>query len=186
MDILQMREVLMLWELIWSMIRFMNFRALYLWVLIALPACAPMQDGVNDGQGSLPTQYETGSEVAGGGRSVSAGQQAVYFSKQSSELSPGERRKLEALATMMRMDKSLRAHLAGSTEHGTRNLSLALRRAIAVRNILSQMGVPPSRFSVKDEMQSDRILSQQRPEAGDDPDGRRVDIVIEAVTGQAI
>lgn len=118
-------------------------------------------------------------------RSVTSGHETVFFAAQSSVLSHDEHKKLMALATAMRMDKTLRARLSGSTEDGS-NPSLALRRAIAVRNILSQMGVRPDRLSVKDEGHSDTILSQQHPESGKDASGRRVDLVIEAVTGQAI
>jgi outer membrane protein OmpA-like peptidoglycan-associated protein len=146
-----------------------------------LTACAPMQGEMiqQDAQLPPPAVEETPQH------SVTAGKEEVFFAAQSSELSRNEHEKLKALATAMRMDKTLRARLSGSTENGS-NPSLALRRAIAVRNILSQMGVRPDRLSVKDEGRSDTILSQQHPENGKDSSGRRVDIVIESVTGQAI
>lgn len=112
--------------------------------------------------------------------------QAVYFPADSSVLSPETHATLEAIARTMRMHKMVNIRLAGSTDHRTRNKSLALRRAIAVRNVLAQMGVSPDRISVEGEDHSDTILSQQNPENGGDPMARRVDIVMEPVYGQAI
>jgi len=146
-----------------------------------LTGCQPMPHAMIEQEASLPAPVV--SEVPE--RSVAAGHEKVFFAAQSSKLSEDEQKKLMALATAMRMDKTLYARLSGSTENGS-NPSLALRRAIAVRNILSQMGVRLERLSVKDEGRSDTILSQQHPETGSDGSGRRVDIVIESVTGQAI
>ncbi|MGZ9109366.1 MAG: OmpA family protein [Micavibrio sp.] len=112
--------------------------------------------------------------------------QTVYFPADSSALSPETRATLESIARTMRMHKMVNIRLTGSTDHATRNKSLALRRAIAVRNVLAQMGVSPDRISVEGEDHSDTILSQQNPENGGDPLARRVDIVMEPVYGQAI
>lgn len=117
---------------------------------------------------------------------ISGKRETVYFSAQSSELNAEDHKTLMSVATVMRMNKSLTARLIGSTEHKTKNPSLALRRAIAVRNTLSQMGVSPERIVVKDETHTDTILSQQHRETGDDANERRVDIVLEAVVGRAI
>ncbi len=110
----------------------------------------------------------------------------VYFAADSSELSAETRATLEAVARTMRMHKMVNIRLTGSTDHATRNKSLALRRAMAVRNVLAQMGVLPDRISVEGEDHSDTILSQQTRENGGDPLARRVDIVMEPVYGQAI
>ena len=111
---------------------------------------------------------------------------AVYFPADSSELSAETRMTLEAIARTMRMHKMVNIRLVGSTDHKTQNKSLALRRAIAVRNVLAQMGVAPDRISTEGEDHSDTILSQQNPENGGDPLARRVDIIMEPVYGQAI
>lgn len=110
----------------------------------------------------------------------------VYFTADSSELSAETHATLEAVARTMRMHKMVNIRLTGSTDHATRNKSLALRRAMAVRNVLAQMGVSPDRISVEGEEHSDTILSQQTRENGGDPLARRVDIVMEPVYGQAI
>ncbi|MDB5492543.1 MAG: ompA family protein [Micavibrio sp.] len=149
-------------------------------IMVLLTACQPVQGGLNNQE----TQLQVPEAKDTVQRTVPSGHESVFFATQSSELSDAEHKKLMALATAMRMDKTLRARLAGSTENG--NPSLALRRAIAVRNILSQMGVRSDRLSVKDEGQSDTILSQQHPETGSNGSGRRVDILIESVTGQSI
>ena len=112
--------------------------------------------------------------------------QSVYFDKDSSALSEDTRTKLMNIANMLRMNKMVDVRLIGSTDHPTRNQSLALRRAIAVRNILTQMGVTPDRITVKDEDHGDTILSQQTPEVSADTQARRVDIVLEPVFGQVI
>lgn len=112
--------------------------------------------------------------------------ETIYFAAQSSELTEEAREKLASLAMAVRMNKTLSVRLIGSADRKARNPSLALRRAIAVRNVLSQMGVALDRMSVKDEVQTDTILSQQGPEtAGSDGD-RRVDIILEQVIGQSI
>lgn len=143
---------------------------------VLLASCQPMQSGIN---------YQEAPPLPAPAGLVTAGHESVFFAVQSSKLSEAEQTKLMSLAIAMRMDKTLYARLSGVTENDS-NPSLALRRAIAVRNILSQMGVRPERLSVKDEGRSDTILSQQHPETGKDASGRRVDIVIESVTGQTI
>lgn len=112
--------------------------------------------------------------------------QSVYFDADSSALSDDTRTKLMNIANMLRMNKMVDVRLAGSTDHPTRNKSLALRRAIAVRNILTQMGVASTRITVKDEDHGDTILSQQTPEVSANVQERRVDIVLEPVFGQGI
>jgi|GEM_PF-6399770 outer membrane protein OmpA-like peptidoglycan-associated protein len=112
--------------------------------------------------------------------------QSVYFDADSSALSEDTRTKLMNIANMLRMNKMVDVRLLGSTDHPTRNKSLALRRAIAVRNILTQMGVATDRITVKDEDHGDTILSQQTPEVSADTQARRVDIVLEPVFGQVI
>lgn len=112
--------------------------------------------------------------------------QSVFFDADSSALSEDARTKLMNIANMLRMNKMVDVRLIGSTDHPTRNQSLALRRAIAVRNILTQMGVAPGRITVKDEDHGDTILSQQTPEVNADTKARRVDIVLEPVFGQVI
>lgn len=167
-----------------SMIAPMNTNVRFLtsstFMTVMLAACQPMPSTVYE-EPALPAPVVSETPE----RSVTAGHETVFFAAQSSALSEAEQKKLMALATTMRMDKTLQARLSGSTENGS-NPSLALRRAIAVRNILSQMGVRSERLSVKDEGRSDTILSQQHPESGRDSSGRCVDIVIESVTGQAI
>jgi outer membrane protein OmpA-like peptidoglycan-associated protein len=111
---------------------------------------------------------------------------AVYFDADSSALSDDTRTQLMNIANMLRMNKMLDVRLTGSTDHPDTNKSLALRRAIAVRNLLTQMGVAASRITVKDENNGDVILSQQTPEDGEDIKARRVDIVLEPVFGQVI
>ena len=112
--------------------------------------------------------------------------QSVYFDADSSILNPDTREKLMKTATMLRMNKMVNVRLTGFTDHPARNQSLALRRAIAVRNLLTQMGVALDRIAVKDENHGDTILSQQTPEDGGDAQARRVDIILEPVFGQAI
>jgi outer membrane protein OmpA-like peptidoglycan-associated protein len=156
----------------------MNISKLYFMpVVLVLSACAPVQQ-----EDRLPFS----PSFAVDGPAWPYKNDTVYFAAQSSELNAEDHKKLMAIATTMRMNKTLRARLTGSAEHETKNPSLALRRAIAVRNILSQMGVSPNRILVKDETHTDTILSQQHTESGDDANDRRVDIVLESVTGQAI
>lgn len=111
---------------------------------------------------------------------------AVYFDADSSALSDDTRTQLMNIANMLRMNKMLDVRLTGSTDHPDTNKSLALRRAIAVRNLLTQMGVATARITVKDENNGDVILSQQTPENSEDTKARRVDIVLEPVFGQVI
>ena len=115
-----------------------------------------------------------------------AQKESVYFARQSSIIDAKAHHTLEKLAMIMRMDKTLYAHLVGSSDHRIRNPSLALRRAIAVKNVLTQMGVPLSRITVKDGNKTSTILSQQQSESGLDPKDRRVDIIVDALVGQEI
>ncbi len=112
--------------------------------------------------------------------------QSVYFAPDSSELSEETRIKLMDMAHMLRMNKILNIRVLGHTDYLDSNQSLALRRAIAVRNLIAQMGVATDRIAVKDEDHGDTILSQQRPELTDNPAAHRVDIIFEPVFGQAI
>lgn len=111
--------------------------------------------------------------------------ESVFFADDSSVLSPEAHSRLEAVANQVRMNKSLVIELQGHSG-GDQNQSLALRRSIALRNVLAQMGVDPSRISVEGEAQSDTILGRQQAETGTDPKTHRVDIMLRPVFGQEI
>lgn len=108
---------------------------------------------------------------------------AVYFDADSSELSAETRDTLAGIANMVRMNKMVNIRLVGSSDHGKRNASMALRRGIAVRNVLAQMGLSPDRIIVEGEDHSDTLLSQQMRENTDAAEMRRVDIILEPVFG---
>lgn len=108
---------------------------------------------------------------------------SVYFDADSSELTPETRETLAGIANMVRMNKMVNIRLVGSTDHARRNASLALRRGIAVRNVLAQMGLPPDRIMVEGEDHSDTLLSRQMKEGAEAAEQRRVDIILEPVFG---
>ena len=108
----------------------------------------------------------------------------IYFDAESAIVGAEAEKTLESLAMRARMDKTFEIHLAGITEESEKNPSLALRRAISVRNALSQFGANPDRIIVKDENISDRILGQQSPESGNRPKSRRVDILLKPMFGE--
>lgn len=112
--------------------------------------------------------------------------ESVFFDDDSSVLNAGTHGMLEAIASQARMNKGFALRLKGHSGGGEQNQSLALRRAIAVRNVLAQMGVSPDRITVEGEGHSDTILSKQTLETGSDPKTHRVDITLEPVLGQAI
>lgn len=112
--------------------------------------------------------------------------ESIYFDDDSSVLDEEAYKKLEAVANQTRMNKTIVIALKGYSGGGDQNMSLALRRAIAIRNVLAQMGVSPDRISVDGEAQSDTILSRQTAEAGTDPQTHRVDIVMQPQFGQDI
>ncbi len=105
----------------------------------------------------------------------------VYFGADSSEIPAETYEKLQILVGQMRMSKNIAIKLIGHSNGGARNQSLALRRAIALRNMISQMGVSPNRITVDNEAHADTVLSQQKPEKGGDALDRRVDIVLKPV-----
>lgn len=109
--------------------------------------------------------------------------QSVYFDPDSSKLSPETHATLTGIANMVRMNKMVNIRLVGSTDHLNRNASLALRRGIAVRNVLAQMGLSPERITVEGEDHSDTILSKQMRENPDETEKRRVDIILEPAFG---
>lgn len=111
--------------------------------------------------------------------------QSVYFDADSSKLSPETHATLTGIANMVRMNKMVNIRLVGSTDHLNRNASLALRRAIAVRNVLAQMGLSPDRITVEGEDHSDTILSKQMKENPAETEKRRVDIILEPAFGEA-
>lgn len=119
-------------------------------------------------------------------REKSARTESIFFADDSSVLSEDVHTTLAAIASQARMNKGFALRLKGHSGGGEQNQSLALRRAIAVRNVLAQMGVSPDRITVEGEGHSDTILSKQQPEAGSDPKTHRVDITLEPVLGQAI
>lgn len=105
--------------------------------------------------------------------------ESIYFDDDSSVLSPASQKKLGDVAMTARMNKGLVLHLSGHSGGGAQNQSLALRRAIAVRNFLAQAGVGPERIGVQDESLSDTVLAKQKTETGTDPKTHRVDIFME-------
>lgn len=110
--------------------------------------------------------------------------QSVYFDADSSKLSPETHAILTGIANMVRMNKIVNIRLVGSTDHLNRNASLALRRAIAVRNVLAQMGLSPDRIMVEGEDHSDTILSKHMKEDPAETEKRRVDIILEPAFGE--
>jgi len=112
--------------------------------------------------------------------------EAVYFGDDSSVLDQAAHTKLETVANQARMNKAIAIALKGHSGGGDQNQSLALRRAIAIRNVLAQMGVDPARISVDGEAHSDTILGRQKAEAGTDPKTHRVDIIMQLRYGQEI
>lgn len=109
----------------------------------------------------------------------------VYFDADSTVISAQVRQVLQAVALIARMDQTIAIDLTGYTDQ-SHNPSLALRRAIAVRNGLSQMGVKPERMNVQDEAQSDQILGRQDTENASQSKVHRVDIVMRQQVDQAI
>lgn len=104
--------------------------------------------------------------------------QSVFFDTDSSALSDETHATLARLGTLLRMNRAITVRLVGSTDRKN-NYSMALRRAIAVRNALAQQGISPDRITVAGEDHSDTILSQQNKETGSDPQSRRVDILLD-------
>lgn len=106
--------------------------------------------------------------------------QSVFFGTDSSALDETSHAMLANLGNLLRMNHAITVRLVGSTERKN-NHSMALRRAIAVRNALAQQGVSPDRIIVAGEDHSDTILSQQNTETGTDPQSRRVDIMLDII-----
>jgi len=73
----------------------------------------------------------------------------VYFAFDSYSVAPGETSKIQAVASHLRSNPSRAVVLEGHTdERGSREYNLALgeRRALAVRDVLLNMGIPASRM----------------------------------------
>jgi len=110
----------------------------------------------------------------------------IYFDADSTIISAQSWKTLEMVAQFVRMNKNLEIKLVGRTDQ-KQNASLALRRAIAVRNALSQLGLNPERIQVQDEINSDTTLARQAPEKSKDAQkSRRVDIMIVPVFGDDV
>ena len=110
-------------------------------------------------------------------------QESVYFDADSTIIAASAQETIRAVGTLLRMNKDLSVTLIGRTDQNS-NSSLALRRAIAVRNALSQNGISPDRMIVQDEARSDHILSQQSPEKSGEVQSRRVDILMNSIPGE--
>jgi outer membrane protein OmpA-like peptidoglycan-associated protein len=107
----------------------------------------------------------------------------AYFETDSSEIMPETHQTLETLAGEVRMSRNVLVRLDGHSGGGAKNQSLALRRAIAVRNMIAQMGVPPDRITVDNEAHADTMLSRQKSEKGGNMQDCRVDIFLELPSG---
>lgn len=97
--------------------------------------------------------------------------ESVYFDADSTVISEESWEVLHNVAHVVRMNRDLHIRLIGRTDR-KQNAALARRRAIAIHNALSQLGLNPDRITVDDET---GVTTGQRP--------RRVDILIVPVTG---
>lgn len=78
--------------------------------------------------------------------------QTVYFAYDSSSISPGERPKLETIASALQSDPSAKLLIEGNCdERGTEeyNRSLGERRALSARETLAMIGVDPARVATR-------------------------------------
>lgn len=73
----------------------------------------------------------------------------IYFSADSTVIGAEARAVLQSVATIMRMNRVLAIDLIGYADR-LDTAPLAMRRAIALRNALSQMGVVSDRITIHD------------------------------------
>lgn len=97
--------------------------------------------------------------------------ESVYFDADSTVISNESWEVLHNVAHVVRMNRDLSIRLIGRTDR-KQNAALARRRAIAIHNALSQLGLNPDRIMIDNET---GVTTGKRP--------RRVDILIVPVTG---
>lgn len=104
---------------------------------------------------------------------------SVYFGFDEYAIRASERSKLDAAASQLNADSSLRVVAVGHTDwYGTEqyNLALAERRAFAVRSYLTQLGISDSRIETLSmgKLLATPNVSKTSPQAEHD---RRVDVI---------
>lgn len=133
--------------------------------------------GYSGGQAQQPGQ-QPGQVAAGAGGSMVSADRIVYFDYDSADIQPESQAIIEANANALRKNPRIITQLEGHTdERGSREYNIALgeRRANAVRQVMSAMGVSPQQI---------RIVSygEERPAANGRDErsymlNRRVEIV---------
>lgn len=125
-------------------------------------------------------QFRNAMQSLSGDVDQAAVRTAVYFDANSIVINEPARVVLMDLAMAMRHRPHWTLDLSGVTDTSGRkkaNPSLSMRRAIAVRNALAQMGIDPDRIAVENEDHADTLLGDNDTETGDHAENRRVDIV---------